>query len=769
MRSYRFIVLLLFVFEATGLYAVIFGTVRGVVHDSQHLPIRDATVTLKAEASDWSQTQTSNDNGEFEFSGVAIGDYALTVTADGFQEQQQKILVRSDTSPVLHFELAVAGVTANAVVNAEPVEIPAGSVTPTTTVSRQEIQLTPGADQVNSMAMITDYVPGAYMVHDMLHVRGGHQVSWLIDGVPIPNTNIASNIGPQFDPNDIDFMEVQRGSYDAGYGDRTYAAFNVAPRTGFERDKECDLLLSFGNFYHTNDDVSCGGHTERFAYYASVNGNRSDLGLETPVPQIIHDADNGFGGFGSLIFNVGPKDQLRFVTSLRRDHYQIPNSNGVISEDAFFPENITVTPYTPDTFEYLNDIDREADAIADFSWVHTFNTNTILTVSPFYHYNSANYEGDPSDFPISTIDERGSNYAGAQSTFGFLAARNNVQLGFYGFWQHDNQLFSILFNDGSNPNFSDRQSISGNLEEEFVQDKFQPISWLTLNAGVRESHFSSNISENITAPRIGVAFQIPHLNWVLRAFYGQFYQPPPLLTVGGTGSLSQLFGYLTSPAAAQGFEPLHGELDKEYQFGLDIPYRGWSLDMDYFHTRASNFFDHNNVGASNVFLPLTINEALIQGWETTLRSPQLWRRAQFHLAYSNQLALGKGPVTGGIINPVDPGFFYLDHDQTNTLTVGFNVTLPKQSFISGNVSYGSGFANGLYDPDAIPPIPSHLGGLTTADLSLGKSFGERFAASITVVNVGDVHQLIDNSLTFGGFHFNNPREIYGEFRYKFHY
>lgn len=118
---------------------------------------------------------------------------------------------------------------------------------------------------------------------------------------------------------------------------------------------------------------------------------------------------------------------------------------------------------------------------------------------------------------------------------------------------------------------------------------------------------------------------------------------------------------------------------------------------------------------------------------------------------------------------IDPGFFYLDHDQTNTLNVGFNVSLPLHSFVSGNVSYGSGFANGLYDPAALPPIPSHLAGETTADLSVGKSFGERFAASLTFLNIANEHLLIDNSLTFGGFHFNNPREIYGEFRYRFHY
>ena len=75
------------------------------------------------------------------------------------------------------------------------------------------------------------------MVHDQLHIRGGHQTSWLVDGVPVPNTNIASNIGPQFDPKDIDYLEVSRGSYGAEFGDRTYGVFNIAPRTGFERDR----------------------------------------------------------------------------------------------------------------------------------------------------------------------------------------------------------------------------------------------------------------------------------------------------------------------------------------------------------------------------------------------------------------------------------------------------------------------------------------------------------------------------------------------------
>ena len=752
-RLVVFLAILCSFFIATVARATIFGNVKGVVHDPQHRPIQDATITLKADDSDWQQTQKTTDTGEFEFAAVPVGDYTGSVVVSGFQQQQQSVIVRSDTSPVLHFELTLATVNQTTTVSGAPVVALTETVTPTTMLSRLDIQNTPGADQTNNLAIITDYVPGAYMVHDMLHIRGGHQYSWLIDGVPVPNTNIASNVGPQVDPKDIDYVEVQRGSYDAEYGDRTYGIFNVVPRTGFERDRECDLVVSYGSFYQTNDQINCGGHSQRFAYYGSVNGNRSNLGLETPVSEIVHDAGNGYGGFGSLIFNVDPKDQLRLVGSLRRDFYQMPVdpadiANGVIQLDG----------------------QHENDGYLNFSWVRTLGHDGLLTVSPFYHFNSANYDSSSFDFPNAITDHRASSYVGAQTTLSATVARNTIQGGFYGFWQHDNQLFGVLFNDGSNTPISDREIPTGNVEAVFVEDKFAVTPWLTLSGGVRQTHFSSpTFSENPTSPRAGVSVRIPRINWVFRGFYGQFYQPPPLVTV--SGPLLAIVNTPNDPQNMQQFIPLHGERDTEYQVGVTMPYKGWTMDIDTFRTRSHNFLDHGNVNydfqgnvvSTNIFFPLTTQDALIRGWEMTLRSPRLWRRGQVHLAYSNQIGEFRGAITGGLTNfSFQPDYSPLDHDQRNTLNVGFDTTLPWRAFFSGNIYYGSGFHNGQAPPDY---LPAH----TTVDLSVGRSFGERFSASVTALNVTNSHLLIDNSNTFGGFHFNNPRQIYGEVRYRFHY
>ncbi len=749
--------------------AEIFGTVHGIVHDPQHRPIPDADVELKAQHSDWVQRQKSNENGEFEFSAVPLGEYTVTVTIMNFRPASQDVVVTSGSAPVLHIPMEIASVNEKAVVVGEPVSATTDSVTPTTLLSRQDIQDTPGADRTNSLAMITDYIPGSYVTHDQLHIRGGHQVSWLVDGVPVPNTNIASNVGPQFDPKDVDYMEVQRGSYDADYGDRTYGVFNVVPRNGFERDKECDLVTSFGNFYQTNDDISCGGHTERFAYYGSLNGNRSNLGLQPPTPAVIHDAENGFGGFGTLIFNVDPKDQFRFVISSRRDYYQIPNSNGAINEIFGQPGAIFLTPYPPGTF-FQMDGEQETDTFINFSWVRTLSGDALLTVSPFFHYNSADYASNPSDLPTATTDNRASTYAGGQVTLSGTVARNSMSAGFYGFYQHDNQLFGVLFNDGSAANFTDREVVNGGLEEFWFEDKIKATSWLTLSGGVRQSHFGGTISENVTSPRAGISIAVPKTNVVFHGFYGDFYQAPPLLTFSGPA--------LVNAANGQGysFGPLSGERDEEYQYGVTIPYKGWNLDVDSFHTLAHNFFDHNNLGESNVFIPVTLTEALIRGWEATLSSPRLWRRAKLHLAYSNQIAESRGNITGGLIptdNAPSADYGQLDHDQRNTLNVGIQTTLPWRTFASGNVYYGSGFSNGN-GPAVLGLAPccsvlDYLPGHTTVDLSLGKDFGENFSLSVSGLNVGNRRVMLDDSLTFGGFHFNNPREIFVELRYRFHY
>ena len=752
-------------------HATVFAGVHGVVHDPQHRPIAGAQVTLHAANSAFVLRAVTNAQGEFEILNAPLGLYQLTVSARGFGAVSQPITLDSGSTPVLHIPLPLSHTSESVVVHGSiNSDIDAGSVTPTTLITRRQINRTPGASRTLGMQMITDYVPGAYMAHDMLHIRGGHQTSWLIDGVSIPNTKIASNVGPQIDPKDIDQLEIQRGSYSADVGDRTYGVFNVLPRNGFERSRQADLVLTAGSLYSGEAQLSFGDHTDRTAWYASATGSRSNYGLETPITQILHDATNSQSGFFSLIRNQTSRDQLRLDAQLRQDFFQIP--------------------YDPDPNDWeqssdyyssygLRDTQTERDGFVLLNWVHTLSAGSLFEIAPFYHFNQASYDSPSTDYPVATTWHQTSNYIGAQTDLRAVLGPNNLSTGLYTFHQQENDLFGLVVNDqsyasNSVPNTS--SSAGAALFEAHFSDRFQLGRYFSIMGGARISHYRAGLTETVADPRVGATVRIPRLNWVFRGFYGRFFQPAPVQTVS-----SGFLNYVSSQQGKNAFVPLPSERDEEHQFGVEIPLVGplrrWTVDIDTFRNRVNNFLDHSNVGESNIYFPIAVDGALVRAWELAIRSPQLARFGQFHLAYSNQIAEQRGNVIGGFActdpnNPacnLGPDYTPVDHDQRNTLNTGFTANLPARTWFATNVYYGSGFTNGLAGSGVGPYQGAYLPVHTTFDVSAGHAFGENWSASASILNVTNHRVLLDNSVTIGGFHFNDPRTVSATLRYRFHF
>jgi hypothetical protein len=743
-------------------FGTVFATVHGVVHDPQHRPVAGADITLQAADSDFVLRAKTGADGTFELRQAPIGVYRISAACEGFATATQTLTLLSGTNPVLHIPLAVGESTQSVVVNATAST--ADTVTPTTLVTRSMIEQTPGASRTLGMQMITDYVPGAYMTHDMLHIRGGHQTSWLIDGVQIPNTKISANVGPQIDPKDIDSLETQRGSYGADEGDRTYGVFDVLPRNGFERNREGELLLSAGNLYAGEAQLSLGDHTEKTAWYASVNGSRANYGLATPVTGIYHDATNSQSGFLSVVRNQTVRDQLRLNAQYRQDHFQIP--------------------YDPDQNDWqqasqyyesygLRDGQTERDSFVMAEWTHMLSPRAEFSAAPFYHFNEANYDSAANDNPVATTWHQTSHYAGMQGDARASAGPNDFSAGIYSFYQAENDLFGVQVNDGSAPSQPNTTgSENAGLVEFYVADHLRIGRYITLLGGERFSIFRSGLNESAIYPRIGATVQIPRLGWVLRGFYGHYFQPAPVQTVS-----SSVLNYASGLGGGEDtFTPLPSERDEEHQFGILIPYRGWVLDVDTYKSRVNNFLDHSNIGESNMYFPSAVAGARMRGWEMTLRSPELGRLGQFHLAYANQIAEQRGDVIGGFTcsDPADeacnlgPDYTPVDHDQRNTLNAGFTAHLPLHTWFASNVYYGSGFANGLAGSGQGPYQGDYLPAHTTFDVSAGRALGERWKVSASMLNVTNHRVLLDNSITIGGFHYNDPRMISGEVRYRFH-
>jgi hypothetical protein len=351
--------------------------------------------------------------------------------------------------------------------------------------------------------------------------------------------------------------------------------------------------------------------------------------------------------------------------------------------------------------------------------------------------------------------------------------RNSFSAGLYSFFQAEDDLFGVVNNQSSTTYPNTPGNANAGLVEFYLADHLRLGQYITLLGGMRFSEYRGGLDESAAYPRIGATLEIPRLRWVLRGFYGHFFQPAPLLTVS-----SSVLNYAGSlPSGENTFTPLPSERDEEHQFGLQIPYKSWLLDVANFKNRVNNFLDHSNLGESNMYFPIAVDGALIRAWEMTLRSPELARLGQFHLTYSNQIAQQRGNIIGGFTCslPTDPAcdlgpnYIALDHDQRETLNTGFTANLPAHTWFSTNVYYGSGFSNGLagsgQGPYQGPYLPVH----TTFDVSAGHAFGERWRLSASVLNVTNHRVLLDNSITIGGFHFNDPRLISAELRYRFHF
>ncbi|HVG21613.1 MAG TPA: TonB-dependent receptor [Blastocatellia bacterium] len=738
----------------TAASAAVLSDVRGVVLDPKGDSVKDAKVTLRPKASESLRTEKTNDSGEFIFSGVASGEYIISVEAYGFAKAEQSVVVVSGSSPSLRFQLQVS-LKENINVTAPPGVMGTETATPTTLVSKEQIQNTTGATRTGSAKAITSYVPGSYVIHNQLHVHGGHQVTWLIDGVPIPSTNGGVDVGTPFNLNDISYLEAQRGSYSVEYGDRTYGIFSIIPRTGFDSTRQVELSFLYGNFNLTDDFISFADHTDRFGYYASLHGMRTGYGLAAPTPEVLHDSAHGFGGLASLTFKRDQSNQFKLIGSFERDTFEVPNDREAQAAG-------------------IRDEARQKDAFVFFTWLRTVGPHFLLNVSPFYHFAGGDFEGGPNDKPIIPRHERSSHYVGAHVLASAVTRRHSLKMGLYAFAERDSTLFGIQTTDGSGVNLKQRVKTNGNLEAVFIGDQYKPFSWLGLIGGIRLTHFEGAITETAADPRVGATIRLPRLNWVFHGFYGRYYQEPPLSTVSGP---------LLDFVAESGFGilPLHGERDEEHQFGITLPVKKWWVDVVHYRTGVKNFFDHEALGSSNIFFPVTIERARIRGVDVSVKSPKIRDWLGVSMIYALQRIEGQGAITGGLTDfAPSSDFFFLDHDQRHTLTMGVYASLLWDIYLFEETHYGSGFtdvggSDDHHDEEFRPAhLPeqrgqSHLPGHFRFDLTLGKKFRKNWNVSLNSWNITNSSYLLDNSPTLGGVHWVTPRQIWVEVRYRFNY
>ncbi len=81
------------------------SAVSGAITDSAGMAIANAKISLQSALTGQSKQTESDSSGRYQFTGLAAGDYELTVSASGFSGAKQKVTLTAGASQTLNLKL----------------------------------------------------------------------------------------------------------------------------------------------------------------------------------------------------------------------------------------------------------------------------------------------------------------------------------------------------------------------------------------------------------------------------------------------------------------------------------------------------------------------------------------------------------------------------------------------------------------------------------------------------------------------------------------
>lgn len=246
-------------FLTTMLFAVVLFTqtvcaqfetaaVLGSVRDSNEAAVQNATVILKNVGTDIAQTATTDENGDYEFVNVKIGNYQVIVEANGFNRTiADNVNVTINARQRVDLTLQVAAATETVVITdaANPLQTDSSEIG--VVVQRRQIVALPLNGR--SYANLVLLAPGVRESHTNSSIGGGGREAafnvnglratmnnFLLDGIDnnaygTSNQSFSSQV-VQVSPDAIAEFKVQTNTYSAEFGRSGGAVINASYRSG---------------------------------------------------------------------------------------------------------------------------------------------------------------------------------------------------------------------------------------------------------------------------------------------------------------------------------------------------------------------------------------------------------------------------------------------------------------------------------------------------------------------------------------------------------
>jgi Carboxypeptidase regulatory-like domain len=300
------------------------GGLAGTVIDVSGAVIPGAVVTVRP-ASGVASSATSDGAGEFQISGLAMGDFVVTVTATGFATMEQKVTVGAQ-AVTLPVTLSIAQASETIAVNANTAAIETTETGTGGTLDAREMETVPlngrsftdalavqpgvtpsSAAQPNAIVMsgVACTPPSGELDAGSLSIGGQRETanSFRVNGADAQeDVNMGVAIVPTLDS--IAELNVATGNYSPEYGSASGGQIAVTTKSGtnawngsvFEYLRNTNLdarnyfSLERGAFHQNQFGATLGGpvRKDRVFLFVDYQGTRVAEGIDTgliSVPQ----------------------------------------------------------------------------------------------------------------------------------------------------------------------------------------------------------------------------------------------------------------------------------------------------------------------------------------------------------------------------------------------------------------------------------------------------------------------------------------------------
>ena len=690
------------------------GTVKGTVVDPTGAVIPGARVTVTNAVTGYSQDATSGADGSFQLSNLPPNPYHLKVTAEGFQGFTQDVPVRGALPVQVNVKLSVVG--SKTVLNVE-----AGSdvleVDPTahTDADRSEMIKLPSLDPAGGLSQAIVMSTGGVVAdgNGFFHPLGDHaQTLFVIDNQPISDQQ-SKVFSTQLPVNAIQSMELDTGTPNAEFGDKTSLVAQVTTRSGLGSKRIFgNLDASYGSFGTDTGSVALGWGNDKVGNFFAGDGTRSGRFLDSPQFLPIHDIGNSGTFFDRADYQASPSDMLHLNLFAARNWFQIPDSFDQV----------------PPTIGLVQDQKQKV-----FTWSvapgyqHTFSTQTLLTVNPYVRKDQLEYFPS-SDFliadqPATQSQNRHLFNWGVKADLSHVAGRHNMKFGVdlkqtrlyesfhFGVTDPTFNAPCLLPNGNPDPNTSqtnpsqcgapDMQNsawsaglapydltrggaqfafLAGHNINQYgfyVQDAITAGNFV-FNLGLRGDIYDGLVLGGQPEPRLGIAYHVKPSGTVLRVSYARTFETPfneNLLLSSATGA-----GGLTKTVfGASGAPPIPPGQRNQFNGGFQQAVGRWLLiDADYFWKYTHNAYDFSTLLNTTITFPIAWNNSKLDGFTGRVSTTKL-HGFQAYATFGHTRARYFPPETGGLTTSVPPAVFRIDHDQAFQSTLNVRYERPKNT------------------------------------------------------------------------------------------